>query len=148
MLLLSEEAGRSACIKKRNQLCCGDRKLHSYFVINQWGSSFLMRRLTLSEFKQKDPFSTLNDVWVIYCRAIFLTHFSLSLNCPCILPCMLFSFLVYVCMCGVCTRVCSAGVSPVCVFFGSQKRMSSDLLCFSLCLVSLSQGLLLILEVD
>lgn len=35
MLLLTEEAGKSACIKKRNQQCCGDRKLRSYFVISQ-----------------------------------------------------------------------------------------------------------------
>lgn len=98
-----------------------------------------MRRLTLSEFKQKDPFSTLNDVWVIYCGAIFLTDFSLSLNYTCIPTYMLFSFPVYVCVHGVCTRVCSAGVSPVCIFFGSQKRMSSVLFCFSLCLIYLRQ---------
>lgn len=97
-----------------------------------------MRRLTLSEFKQKDPFSTLNDVWVIYCGVILLTHFSLSLNYTCILTRVPFSSPVYVCVYGLCTPVCSAGVSPVCIFFGNQKRMSSVLFYFSLCLVSLS----------
>lgn len=132
MLLLTEEAGRSACIKKRNQLCCGDRKLHSYFVINQWGSSFLMRRLTLSEFKQKDPFSTLNDVWVIYCGVILLTHFSLSLNYTCILTCaFLFSC---ICMRAWCVHTCVQCwcVTYVHIFWKPEKDVKCPVLFFSL----------------
>ena len=92
-----------------------------------------MRRLTLSEFKQKDPFSTLNDVWVIYCGVILLTHFSLSLNYTCILTCMPFSSPVYVCVHGACTPVCSAGVSPVCRFFWKpEKDVKCPVLFFSL----------------